>query len=81
MLGYFLCTAARTRASTGFPLARASALRAWLASSIGYERSGPAKFLPDIFFLAAAFSLATAPALSACDLERTGAERTATDEL
>src|SRR5271163_3707920 len=82
MLGYFLCTAARTRASTGFPLARASALRAWLASSMGYERSGPAKFLPAILFLAAAFNLATAAALAACDFERAGgAERAAADEL
>ena len=81
MLGYFLCTAARTRASTGFPLARASAFRAWLASSIGYERSGPAKFLPAILFRAAAFNLATAAALAACDFEPAGGERSVADEL
>src|SRR5271166_4071908 len=80
MLGYFLCTAARTRASTGFPLARASALRAWLASSIGYERSGPAKFLPAILFRAAAFNLATAASLAASDLKEPARERLATDE-
>src|SRR5271166_1877094 len=80
MLGYFLCTAARTRASTGFPLARASAFLAWLASSMGYERSGPAKFLPAILFLAAAFSLATATTLSASYLEEPARERLAPDE-
>src|SRR2546425_12680190 len=48
MLGYFACTAARTRArSSASPywLTRLNAFLACALSSIGYERSGPANDL------------------------------------
>ena len=38
MSGNFFLTAARTRASTGLPLARLSAFAAWLLSLMGYLR-------------------------------------------
>src|SRR5882672_5519500 len=60
MPGNFLCTLARMRALRSGDAccdARASALRAWLASGIGYDRSGPAKVLAGNAFRLFAVSL------------------------